>query len=240
MTNRTEERGAGPRNASELPIVDPSDLGVDPRSSTCSCSCSSEDERDGSIVGVVLAAGTSSRFGGANKLLVDLDGRPLVRHAAVTLLRSRVNRVLVVLGHEADRVREALDGLDVEVVTNADYETGQATSVRIGVRGARERGAQAVVIALGDMPRVGPDTVDVLLEAYSAGVGDALAAAYEGRRGNPVLFDQRYFDTLCGVSGDVGGRRILLESDDARLVETGDRGILRDVDTKTDLDSVEQ
>ena len=144
--------------------------------------------------------------------------------------------MIVVVGHEADRIRAALDGFAVEIVTNADYDRGQATSVRTGVRAARERGARAVVISLGDMPRVDARTVDALVDAYRAGVGDALAAAYEERCGNPVLFDSRHFDALCDVSGDVGGRRILLESDSARLVETGDPGVLQDIDTREELD----
>ena len=216
---------------SELPVIEPADL--------ASRSRDRERPREGSIVGVVLAAGTSSRYGAANKLLATVNGEAIVRRAVMTVLDAAVDRVIVVLGHEAGRVRGALDGLDVDVVRNDDYERGQATSVRTGVGVADERGASAVVIALGDMPAVDASTVDTLIEAYRADAGDALAAAYGGRRGNPVCFDARYFEALCDVSGDTGGRSILLESERAALVETGDPGVVRDVDTRADLEDVE-
>jgi molybdenum cofactor cytidylyltransferase len=192
------------------------------------------------VAGVLLAAGTSSRFGEANKLLATHDGDPLVRHAARTLLDAGVDPVAVVVGHEADRVVDALDGLDVTFVRNPDYRQGQATSVRAGIDAVRDRGdahdaPDAAVVALGDMPFVDPETVGTLAIAYAAGVGDALAAAYEGTRGNPVLFDRRFFGDLTDVSGDVGGRAILLESDDSARVAVSDSGVRRDVDERSDL-----
>jgi len=192
------------------------------------------------VAGVLLAAGTSSRFGEANKLLATHDGDPLVRHAARTLLDAGVDPVVVVVGHEADRVVDALDGLDVTFVRNPDYRQGQTTSVRAGIDAVRDRGdahdaPDAAVVALGDMPFVDPETIGTLVVAYAAGVGDALAAAYEGTRGNPVLFDRRFFGDLTDVSGDVGGRAILLESDDSARVAVSDSGVRRDVDERSDL-----
>lgn len=189
------------------------------------------------VAGVLLAAGTSSRFGQANKLLETVEGQPIVRQAARTLLAARVSRVVVVVGHEADRVRAALDGLALDVRVNPDYARGQSTSVRVGVRGV-QAGADVdgAVFALGDMPMVRSETVDLLVDAFRCGLGDPLAAAYRGRRGNPVLFGERHFEALDDASGDTGGREILLESDDASLVETGDPGVLADVDTPEDLE----
>jgi molybdenum cofactor cytidylyltransferase len=190
------------------------------------------------VAGVLLAAGTSSRFGDANKLLAPVDGDPLVRHAGRTLASADLSPRVAVLGHEADRVRAALDGLGFSFVRNPDYAAGQATSVRTGIE-ALERGSDrpgAAVIALGDMPDVSPATVRTLVSAYRSGGGSALAAACDGRRGNPVCFDARHFDALADVDGDVGGREILLSGESSALVETGDPGVLRDVDTRTDLE----
>lgn len=206
-----------------LPVVDPADLPA-------------TEERPGATVhGVVLAAGTSSRFGDRNKLLEPLDGMPIVSHATRTLLAADLHGVTVVVGHEADRVCAALDGLDVDVRVNEDFADGQSTSVATGVAAARDGDADAVLIALGDMPEVSVDTVDALVAAYRRDAGTALAAACDGRRGNPVLFDGRYFDDLAAVDGDVGGRAILLADDDAAAVETGDHGVLYDVDRPEDL-----
>jgi molybdenum cofactor cytidylyltransferase len=186
------------------------------------------------VVGVLLAAGTSSRYGDANKLLADLDGKPVVRHAAETLLDADLD-VVVVLGHEADRVRSALVDLDVRFVENPNYERGQSTSVRAGVEAVARTDADAVVFLPGDMPSVSPETVETLIAAHGAGVGDALAAAHDGRRGNPVLFARRHFADLRGVEGDVGGRAVLLGSERSALVAVDDPGVTADVDTPADL-----
>ena len=193
-----------------------------------------EPESPAQVAGVLLAAGTSTRFGDDNKLLATLDGDPLVRHAARTLRDASLAPVVVVVGHEADRVRDALAGLDVRVVANDAYAEGQSTSVRVGID-ALDATVDAAVVALGDMPFVDSGTVETLVAAYDAGVGDAVAAAHDGQRGNPVLFDRRFFSDLTAVDGDVGGRQILLERDDTACVAVADSGVRRDIDEPGDL-----
>jgi len=193
------------------------------------------------ILGVLLAAGTGSRFAdpkadSANKLLADLDGRPVVARAARTLTESTVDHSVAVVGHDRERVADALPP-EVDAVANPDYETGQSATVRRGVAVARERGASAVLFALGDMPRVAVETVDALVATYRD-ADDAtrgiVAPRYDGRRGNPVLFDARHFDALAAVTGDRGGRG-LVESERVSWVDVTDPGIHRDVDTERDL-----
>ncbi|WP_318569045.1 nucleotidyltransferase family protein [Salinigranum marinum] len=196
-----------------------------------------------SVAGVLLAAGTGSRFGDDNKLLARLDGEPIVRHAARTLVEAGIDPLVAVVGYEADRTAAALDGLPFTIVENDAYRAGQATSVRAGVRELEGDGdgdaVAAAVFALGDMPRVDPASVRALVDVYRSGAWTALAAAVDGERGNPVLFDRGHFDALADVSGDRGGRRILLSSDGSALVETGDSGVRRDVDTPADLDALD-
>jgi len=189
--------------------------------------------RDGSVAGVLLAAGTSSRFGDRNKLLATVEGQPVVRRAGRALADAGLDPLVAVVGYDAARIRESLDDLGFTAVRNPHYGDGQATSVRIGAKAIGD--ATAAVFGLGDMPWIDPGTVETLVAAYRAGQGTALAPAYEGERGNPVLFDAQYFESLTDLSGDTGGRRILLENDDAALVAVDDPGIRRDVDTPTDL-----
>lgn len=186
------------------------------------------------VAGVLLAAGTSERFGAQNKLLAPVGGVPLVRRAAGPLVEADLDRVVAVLGHEAGRVDRALADLPVETVTNETYEDGQASSLRAGIEAVRTGPPDAVVVALGDMPFVSPETVNALVAAYRAGAGTALAPVHDDRRGNPVLFDSRHYDALAAVEGDVGGRAVLLESDEGALVTVDDPGVLRDVDVPSD------
>ncbi|ATW89366.1 molybdenum cofactor cytidylyltransferase [Halohasta litchfieldiae] len=190
------------------------------------------------VVGVVLAAGTSSRFGATNKLLAEWADAPLVSHVVDTLLRSTVDKVVVVVGDDAGRVRRAVSDFEVTIVHNDRYASGQSTSVRRGITAARNHGADAVVFALGDMPTVEAESFDLLVAAYRTGVSEALAAACNGARGNPVLFGRRHFEALADATGDTGGREILLDDDRAVLVETGDRGVLVDVDSPDDMSTL--
>lgn len=186
------------------------------------------------VAGVLLAAGTSDRFGEANKLLEPIDGEALVRRAVDPLIRADLAPVIVVVGHEAAQVRRALADLPVTIVENPDYAAGQAMSVRTGVA-ALPDGIDAAVFALGDMPWVSVGTIEALVAAYQAGKGTALAAAYRGERGNPVLWAAEHFPALAEQTGDVGGRDLLSSVPEATLVETGDPGTRRDVDRRDDL-----
>jgi molybdenum cofactor cytidylyltransferase len=194
------------------------------------------DRPDASVHGILLAAGTSSRYGDTNKLLATVDGTPLVRHAAAALVDSAVDGVTVVVGCEAESVTDAFSGLDVTIRQNENYADGQSTSVRVGIKSASARDADAALVALGDMPSVAPATHSLLVSAYKHGVADCMAAAHEGCRGNPVLFDAWFFPALTAVDGDVGGRQLLRDTDDAVTIETADPGVLRDVDHPNELD----
>ncbi len=210
-------------NERDLPTIDPADLG--PPSGSAA------------IGGVLLAAGTSSRFEDGNKLLATVDGEPLVWHAALTLVQAGLTPRIAVLGRDADDVEDALDGLGFSFVHNPDYAEGQATSVRAGIEAIGP--VEAAVIALGDMPVVDPASIGALTAAYEDSERAALAAAHDGQRGNPVLFARRYFDALRALDGDTGGRDVLLGADDAALVETGDPGVCTDVDTQDDLEALQ-
>lgn len=185
------------------------------------------------VAAVLLAAGCSSRFGGANKLLAVLDGDPLVTHAVRTLRNAAVDPVVVVLGHEADRVRATLVGFDVETVVNSEYGAGQATSVAAGVAALPDE-TEYAVFALGDMPAVASSTVDRLVTVARESNAGIVVPTYEGRRGNPVVFHCRHFDALGDVDGDSGGRALFADNPVTRIA-VDDAGVVRDVDTRSDL-----
>src|SRR5690606_12472060 len=135
----------------------------------------------------ILAAGPSRRMGALNKLVLEVGGQPMVRRVALQALAAGGDRVFVVLGHEADKVRGALSGLPVGFVDNPGYREGLAASVRAAAQAVQP--GEALMICLGDMPQVSTQICDQLIGAYRR---HPAAAAYqpefEGRRGNPVLW----------------------------------------------------
>lgn len=183
----------------------------------------------------LLAAGESNRFVRGNKLLASVDGTPIVRRAAQSVIDAGIEDIVVIVGHDEEAVLETLEDLDFEFRVNEDYPDGQSTSVHEGVDVARERGWDGTVFALGDMPFVAPESIEAIRDAYAAGEGSIVAAGNEGKRGNPVLFDRAHYDTLADIEGDKGGRELVENHDDAVIVETGDPGVTRDIDYEEDL-----
>ena len=194
------------------------------------------DLGDRTVGGVVLAAGPGERYDGSYKLLETVDGTPMIRRAVAAMTESRVADVVVIVGHEADAVREAIGDLDVEYVENRAYQEGQSTSLHLGVEVARERDWDATVFGLGDMPFVTSSAIDAVIDAYADGRSTIVAAGFESKRGNPTLFDKSHYDALMDVTGDTGGRPVIMASADVGIVETGEPGVMRDIDTVEDYD----
>ena len=180
---------------------------------------------------VVLAAGLSRRMG-ENKLLLDVDGAPLVARSVDAVLASRARPVVVVTGHEAARVRAALGARTLRFVHNPDYAAGLATSLRAGIAalGADVDGA---LVCLADMPWVRAQHVDALIAAFAASPERPICApTFEDERGHPVLWPARHFPALAALSGDVGARALLeVHAHELCHVPVADAGVLRDVDT---------
>ena len=194
-----------------------------------------DDSGHGTVGAVMLGAGTSSRFGDGNKLLATIEGTPMIVRVGRTVLRSSLDEGVVVLGHEAGRVAESLDGLSLATVTNEAYGIGQSTSLQRGIEFASNADWDAAVVLLGDMPFLSPETVDRLVAAYRAGAGPIVAPRYEGQRGHPVVFDRSLFGRLMDVSGDRGGRELVRDHPETVLLDTEDPGVRRDIDTTGDL-----
>ena len=184
------------------------------------------------IAGVVLAAGLSRRMGEA-KLLLPLEGRPVVRHTVEHLLDARLDPVIVVTGTEDRAIRAALRDLNVVFAVNPQPEAGQAGSVKVGIATV-PADAPAALVALGDQPFVPGEVIAALLEARAHTGRPIVAPHYRDGRGNPVLFSREVFAELTEISGDQGARSIL-ERDPSRvtLVDV-DRPMPQDLDTPED------
>jgi molybdenum cofactor cytidylyltransferase len=189
------------------------------------------------VVGVLLAAGSASRFGG-DKLLVKLgDGSPLAE-AALAPLAAGVDEVIAVVrpGDVALISLVRASGALISICANA--AEGMGASLACGVREVRRRfpQAQGVVIALADMPWVSVSSVERIAAALRR--GSSLAApTYRGSRGHPVAIGSGYFEELQALGGDQGARTLLAaHGAELELIAVDDPGVLRDVDTPADLD----
>lgn len=178
---------------------------------------------------VILAAGASRRLGRPKQLL-DLAGTPLLQHVINAAEAAGVGEIVLVLGHMADDVAAAMTlPENARSTVNADYATGQASSLRIGL-GALGSGIERAVILLGDQPRVRVDAI----RAVAAAAAPIARALYTGQAAHPVAFDRAVWGELQAVSGDQGARVLLAgRPDEVHAVECG--GLPPDdVDTEAD------
>ncbi len=188
---------------------------------------------------LVLAGGAGRRARPWDKLLTrDPSGHTMIARTLGTAKASGADPVLLVLGHDADRLRRACPG--AAFLHAADHAEGLAASLRCGVRQAERDGWDAALVCLGDMPLVLPATLRRLIETWQEARPrpDAVLPLWNGRRGNPVLWDRRLFPSLLGLRGDVGARSLLDRSSTAVLaLEVEDEAVLEDFDTPERLAS---
>jgi molybdenum cofactor cytidylyltransferase len=184
------------------------------------------------IVGVLLAAGSGSRFG-SDKLLHPLgDATPLCL-AAARRLRPACDRVLAVVRPGSERLAELLAAEGFELVVSAASVDGMGHSLAAGIRAAAD--AAGWVVALADMPYIDSTSYRHVANALRAG-GSIVIPEYEGRRGHPVGFAKQWGDRLSALTGDEGARRIVTDFPEAVVhCAVNDSGIVRDVDRLADL-----
>jgi molybdenum cofactor cytidylyltransferase len=191
------------------------------------------------IAAIVLAAGRSTRMGGPNKLMAEIGGKPLVRLAAEQVLASRARPVIVVTGHQRERIEAALAGLDVRFVHNPNFAQGLSTSLKAGLK-ALPAEADGAIVCLGDMPQVDAGLIDSLLDAFDPAKGALIVIpTIEGKRGNPVVWSRRFFSELMALDGDVGARHLIARYGEAMVeVPVVGGAALTDVDTPEALRAV--
>jgi molybdenum cofactor cytidylyltransferase len=186
----------------------------------------------GPRIGALLLAAGQSRRMGSNKLLEDIDGRPMVVRTAQRLLSSRARPIVAVLGNQAEAVDAALGRLPVERVGNPAYAEGLSTSLKRGLA-ALPPDIDGVIVCLGDMPLVAGRDLDRLIAAFNPLEGRAIIVpTRRGKRGNPVLWARRFFPEMTELAGDVGAKHLIGEY--AKLVaevEMDSDNVLVDIDT---------
>jgi molybdenum cofactor cytidylyltransferase len=195
------------------------------------------------VSAIVLAAGMSTRMG-QNKLLLNFRDKPLIVHAVDTLLASEIDEVIVVLGHEAEKVRDQLErsiglankaapGKPVRLVQNSDYQNGLSTSVRTGVE-AVSRQANGIMIYLADQPLLEPEDLNRIVAGFAAAkeINKSIVVPFfRGERGNPVILEASLRVAILGIVGDVGCKGVIKRyPEKVYVIEMDNDHVVRDVD----------
>jgi molybdenum cofactor cytidylyltransferase len=188
------------------------------------------------VVALVLAAGSSTRMG-RNKLLLGIGGESLVRRAARVALESGVDAVTVVLGHEADRVKAELAGLDCATVVNPEHANGQGASLRKGVA-SLPKDADAALVLLADMPFVSAAMVVAVLERHRESGAPLVISRYGGVQAPPTLYGRALFDELLAIPDERCGKQLVRRHEPEAAVVDFSAEALRDIDVADDYERV--
>jgi molybdenum cofactor cytidylyltransferase len=188
------------------------------------------------VATVLLAAGASTRFGTENKLVAEINGRPIVRAAADAVLGAGIAEVVVVIGCEAGLVERALDGLSIRFMHNASWQDGMGSSIAAGVAALRDT-ADAAFIVPGDMPLLTVGLLRSLIAAFERHRGAPIVypATPDGAQRNPVLWPSRLFSELRALSGPEGAKALLRPLLAEGVVVDCDPAIFVDIDIPADL-----
>ena len=194
---------------------------------------------------IILAAGLSERFKG-NKLLVEIDGVPLIRKTVEIYLETNPYEIIVVVGYEQDKIKSALNGLNIKFVYNKKYKEGQSSSVITGIL-STNKDSDGYLFGLADQPFVSKETIKKIIDSFYIDRNKEtliVAPFQEEKRGNPMLFSSQLRDKLLKIVGDKGARDIYKKTNDKfpltiKKVKIDEINTFYDFDTKNDFENFE-
>ena len=190
------------------------------------------------IHAVILAGGQSKRMGTNNKLVLPINGKPMVAITAETIIASKANSVTVVTGFEHQKIKESIKTSNIEFIHNKDFRNGISSSVVTAIKSAPED-CSAILIGLGDMPKITVSHINKLIDAYNPLEGRAICVpTWKAKRGNPVLWSRRFFPEMLELKGDFGAKELMGKYAELVVeVEMNDNGIVMDIDTPEALEA---
>ena len=198
----------------------------------------SVNKKEKKIMGVILAAGNSTRMGKGNKLLKNIGGAPLVRNTAIEMLKSDLDTCSIVLGYQSDKVAAVIKDLDIKLILNPRWEKGQSSSLMAAINNL-DATYTDILIMLGDLPAVKSSHINRIIEEHlltDNRKSRITIPSFKGQKGNPIIWGRSFFNDLSNLEGDVGGRALFSEHPAAiNLIEMDDPCVLTDLDTPKDF-----
>ena len=189
------------------------------------------------LSGIILAAGQSLRMGDINKLLLEIDGQPMVRKVVDQLIKlNQFNQLIIVVGHDYHKMCQVLDGLAVKIVHNPNYKQGMSTSLITGVKQVNHK-ASGILFTLADLVYIKSQTYKKMINAYRHANPNSIAVpSYQKQQGHPIIMSPVYIDEITKISGDRGAKSIITQFvEHVVSIDVNDRGILQDIDTQKDF-----
>lgn len=186
---------------------------------------------------IVLAAGKSTRMK-ENKLLLKLNGETLIRHVVKTATRSNADEVIVVLGYEAEKVKQKLLRLQCKLIMNENYLKGQSESVKVGMSAVSSR-AEAVMVLPADVALVDEQSINTLIDEYRRSKSRIVIASHQHQRGHPILLHRTLFPEISEIGEDTLGLKAVINRHKAEVkyVEVGTDNVLIDIDTQEEFNT---
>ncbi len=168
--------------------------------------------KENKIVGIILAAGNSSRMSQPKQLL-EYKGKMLLQKTIDEAIKSRLDSVIVVLGGNAQQIQAEIDFSKVEILLHTNWEDGMTSSLKHGLSHMKKKyDNEAIMILLSDQPFVDESVINKLISEYSASNKTIIASKYSGTLGVPVLFDQKHFDRLMEIQAADGAKKVIFEN----------------------------
>ena len=185
---------------------------------------------------VALAAGKSTRMK-ENKLLLKIDSETLIEHVIKAAKESSADEVIVVLGYEAQKIKEKLAKLDCKLVVNENYMKGQSGSVKVGLS-AVSNNAEAVMILPADVALIDPESINRVAEEYRKSRNRIVIASHQQQSGHPILIDRSLFPEVSEIGEETQGLKAVINHhrSEIKYVEVGTVNVLIDIDTREEFD----
>jgi len=185
------------------------------------------------IWAMILAAGESKRMG-KPKLLLPFGGKTIIETVIKSVIQSKVEGVLVVLGSDCEKIKEKIKNFSLKITVNPDFQSGMLSSVQKGFQ-ALPKNAQAVLVILGDQPSISTAVINKIINAYKKTGKGIVLPVYRKNRGHPVLIDVKYREEVEKLSPDLGLRgTVYSHPEDILEIEVDTSNIVRDIDDEVD------